>query len=355
VATIEFDEVTVAVDGSVILRDISLVIPQGDFVAVIGPSGSGKTTLVRTIAGFTDVVSGTLRFDGTDVTKVKTADRGVGMVSQDPALFSHRSVRGNVSFPLEIQREQISEINQRVDAEVRALHLEHLLARRPKELSRGEAQLVQIARAMVRIPSVLLLDEPLASLDAVLQIRMRAELKMLQEGYGVTTIMTTNDPADAVAMPTRLVVIDDGRVVQVDTPLGVRRTPATADAAVATGECWLLPATVERAHDGYWLVARGRDGGPAFKHRAWAPGLADRVGEEVTLGIRPDDVDIVATSLVRGRVERIAIGSSNVALCDVGGRRLGIRGNRGLAVGDVVNLRIDHLVIFDSSTGRAIA
>ena len=354
-ATVEFDDVTIAVGGTVVLRDVSLVIPQGDFVAVIGPSGSGKTTLIRTIAGFTDVISGQLRFDGADVTNMKTASRDVGMVFQDPVLFSHRSVRRNVSFPLEIRREEVREIKQRVDAEVRALHLEHLLMRHPRELSRGEAQLVQIARAMVRTPSVLLLDEPLASLDAALHIRMRAELKMLQEGYGVTTMMTTNDPADAVAMPTRLIVLDNGRVVQVDDPLAVRRSPSTVDAAVATGECWMVPATIEPADDGCWLEVTARDGSTSFRHRAWAPALADRIGEDVTIGIRPEDVDIVVGGLVRARVERIIIGSSNIALCDVGGRRLGIRRVKGLAVGDVVNLRIDHVVVFDSSSGRAIA
>ena len=130
-ASVEFDSVTIAVHGAIVLRDVSLDIADGEFVGVIGPSGSGKTSLIRTIAGFTDVVRGRVLLDGIDVTRTKTADRGVGMVFQEPVMFRRRNVRRNVSFPLEIRRREAEEIRDRVDAEARAMHLEHLLARRP--------------------------------------------------------------------------------------------------------------------------------------------------------------------------------------------------------------------------------
>lgn len=353
-ARIDFDDVTVAVAGNIVLRNITVSVDDGEFVGIIGPSGSGKTALMRTVAGFTDVVRGQVLLDGTDVSQVKTADRNIGMVFEEPVLFANRNVRRNVSFPLEIQRREAEEIAQRVNAEVRSMHIEHLLRRRPSELSRGESQLVQIARAMVRTPRVLLLDEPLASLDVHLQARTRAELSMLQAGYGVTTLMTTNDPDDAVSMPTRLIAIDSGRIVQVDTPAAVRKQPATVDAALSTGECWLLPATVLSTDEGFWLRIDGRDGREACRCRAWAPVLSDRVGTAVMIGVRPDWVRIVSSGPITARVRRVLNGRGRVAVCDMGGRDIGVAADVGLVSDDIVNLHFDEFVVFDVASGRSI-
>ena len=355
---VTFDGVTVAVDGEVILRDVSLDIADGEFIGVIGPSGSGKTTLLRTVAGFTKVVRGRLLFDGSDVTNVKTAERDVGMVVQEPVLFPRKTVQRNMAFSLELRRQAALEIRQRVDAEARALHLVHLLERHPGGLSRGEAQLVQIARALVRMPRVLLLDEPLASLDTARQAQMRSELSMLQAGYGVTTLMATNDPGDAMSMPHRLVVIDDGMVVQLGTPEEVWRLPATVDAALSTGECRLLTARVSADAEGFWLTVAPRDGEsaalPALRHRAWHPRFADHVGSDVVVGIRPSDLVVVPAGPVRATIDRIVPGAPGMVHCDVGGWRLVAQGEPGGEVGDEVALRIDHLRAFDADTGRAI-
>ena len=359
-ASVEFDNVTIAIDGTVVLSGVCLDIADGEFVGVIGPSGSGKTSLIRTIAGFTDVVSGRMLIGGVDVAEVKTADRDVGMVFQEPVMFRTRNVRRNVSFPLEIRRQDPGEIRDRVDAEVRAMHLEHLLSRRPDELSRGEAQLVQIARAMVRSPRVLLLDEPLASLDTVRQAQMRSELALLQAGYAVTTVMTTNDPVEAMTMPSSLVVLDGGSVVQVDRPSAVHRSPASIDAAVATGECSLIPVTVAADPDGLWLcaerrVGEGDVGVPAFRYRAWAPVLAEYVGLSVMLGIRRDDVVVSPSGPVEARVTKIVPGAPHGGYCEIGGWRCGLTPPAGVQEGDAVRLQIDHLVVFDAATRRAIA
>ncbi len=361
---VTFDDLTAAVDGSVILRDISLDIGDGEFVGVIGPSGSGKTTLLRTIAGFTDVVAGRLRFGGSDVTKVKTAERDIGMVVQQVVLFPSKTVQRNMAFPLELRHKAAEEIRHRVDAEARAMHLEHLLGRNPDELSRGEAQLVQIARAMVRTPRVLLLDEPFAGLDTARQGQIRSELSMLQAGYGVTTLMATNDPVDAMSMPHRLVVIDDGRVVQVGTPPEVWRAPATIDAALSTGDCRLLTARVSADTEGFWLtVARrgGRPGdSPALRRRAWHADFDGHVGSDITVGIRPTDLVVSSTGSVRATIDRRIAGSPDTVLCDVGGWRLLAQcqpgRDRGSGdVGDVIALRIDRILAFDATSGRAIA
>ncbi len=157
------------------------------------------------------------------------------MVFQTPALIGHLSARRNVAFPLEVRRLDTDEVNQRVDAEIRALHIERLVDRDPSTLSVGEQQMVQIARALVRVPTVLLLDEPFASLDEHLRRRMRAEIAMLQSGYGVTTLMATNDSADVEALASWWAVLDRRAARAVGDTADVRRSPATLLAAAATG------------------------------------------------------------------------------------------------------------------------
>ncbi|NND74048.1 MAG: ABC transporter ATP-binding protein [Ilumatobacter sp.] len=353
-ASVRFEHASIDVGGTRVLTDVSLDVADGDFLGVIGPSGSGKSTLLRAVAGFADVVVGRLTIDGEDMAGVRVARRDVGMVLQQPVLFPHRSVERNVAFPLELRHQAREEIRRRVGAEVRAMHVEHLLGRRPSSLSRGEAQLVQIARTMVRTPRVLLLDEPLANLDDALRRRVRAELRMLQEGYAVTTLVATNDPEDAMHLPQRLAVLHDGRVVQVGSAAEVSRAPATLDAAVATGECSLLPVTVVADRDGFWLERVGRGG--SFRHRVWAPALKPWAGTEVTLMIRPDDVIVSATGSIDARAVRRVPGQPSTLICEVAGRNVGLHDHDAdVQPGDPLRLRLDHAVVFDPAAGTAIA
>ena len=354
-ATVEFDRATVQVDRHTILRDVSLSIRQGEFVGLIGPSGCGKTTLPKAIAGLADIAAGALLLDGVDVSRARAGDRDVGMVFQEPALFSKRTVQRNVAFPLEIRRQHVDEIRRRVGAEARAMHLEHLLERHPDQLSRGESQLVQIARSMVRMPGVLLLDEPLASLDEPAKVRMRGELAMLQAGYGMTTVMSTNDPQDAVTLPSKLAVIQGGTVVQVASPDEVHRAPCNLDAAMATGDCYTLSATVERDVDGYWLTAPGRSDSPALRYRAWAEALSGWIDRKITVGFRPSDVRVDPVGTVPARVKRVFPGQAVGVMCDVAGRGIGVSAGSGVSVGDHVRLRIDRVLVFDPDSGLAIA
>lgn len=353
-ASVEFVEATLGIGGLTVLRDVSLKVAQGEFVGLIGPSGSGKTSLLRAIAGLVDVVSGAILMNGVDVSQASTGDRDVSMVFEDPTLFNDRTARRNLSFPLEIRRQHIDEIRQRVGAEARAMHLEHLLERRPDQLSRGESQLVQIARAMVRTPGVLLLDEPLASLDEPTKARLRTELGMLQAGYGLTTVMATNDPRDAMTMPSKLAVIADGTVVQCGSPDAVRSSPCNLDAALSTGECSTIPALVERDSDGFWLVGRGPSGSLPFRHRAWSAAFADRIGDCVTVGLRPIDVEVHPTGSVLALVTRSTPGQTFGLQCEVAGRRIGVVDPGDAEVGDLVPLRIRRVLVFDSVTGRSI-
>jgi ABC-type sugar transport system ATPase subunit len=355
-ATVELEQVDVTINRTAVLRDVTLDVRDGDFVGIVGESGSGKSTLLRAIAGLVRAVRGEIRIGGVDVTDASPGQRDVGMVFQEPALLANRSVRRNVSFPLEVRRQHAEEIRRRVDAEARALHLEHLLSRHPDELSVGEQQMVQIARALVRVPKVLLLDEPFAALDEPLRRRMRSEIAMLQDGYGVTTLMTTNDVRDVEALARTLVVVDDGRVVQCASRDVVRSAPATLLAAAATGSLTTLEVRVVGDGAGYWLVRDDPSGGPAFRHRVWAPGYASLVGRIVTMTVRCDDACVSDAGSVVAIVERVLPGWPPIVHCRVAGAVIMATADSAhpAAVGDRVTLRVDRHSVFDTLTGAAL-
>lgn len=264
------------------LDRVHLGVDDGELVTVVGSSGSGKSTLLRVVAGLDRASSGAVFMDGVEVTRLEPGARDVAMVFQHPHLLPRRSVGRNVAFPLEVRRVAIDEIRERVSAEARALHIETLLERSPDQLAAGEAQLVQIARAMVRVPSVLLLDEPLARLDPQVRERMRRELRLLQQGYGLTVLLTTNDPVEALSMGDRLVVLDAGRVVQVGVPIEVYRDPHSLAAAQMTGPLEVAEVEVVPERDGVWID------GPGGRERAWRPALADLAGQRIVQGVRSD-------------------------------------------------------------------
>lgn len=355
-ASVDLQRVTLRSGRTTRLSDVTMSIGDGEFVGIVGASGSGKTSLLRSIAGLDRIDGGIVRLGGRDVTRATPGDRNVGMVFQSPALIGHLSARRNVSFPLEIRQLDSQEIRKRVDAEVRALHIEQLMDREPSTLSVGEQQMVQIARALVRVPAVMLLDEPFASLDDQLRSRMRAEIAMLQSGYGVTTLMATNDSADVEALTGRVVVLDDGRLLQAGETAAVRRSPANLIAAVATGPLSLIDMTVIADQRGYWLVREDPAGGEMIRIRSWAPGLARYTGTIVTVGARPEDIEIADSGSVPAVVDRTAQFGSGGISCTVAGARMTVSppAGRRLAVGDRVRLRFTHHVAFDRVDERRI-
>ncbi len=285
-AAVALESVTVdAADGARLLTEVSFEVAQGELVVIVGPSGSGKSSTIRAVAGLERVVSGAVRFDGVDMTHVEVRDRDVGIVFQEHALFPTHTAKRNVGFPLRIRKYGKAEIDKRVMAEARAIGIAHVLERWPRELSVGHQQLVQIARALVRVPNVLLLDEPMAHLDPPLRRRLRLDIMELQRGYGVTTIHATNDPGEAMAMADRIVAIERGRVQQIGTPAELYAAPADTHIAWLTGSISFFPARVERDTTGFWLT-----GEAGVRIRAWAPELGRHVGEEVSVGLRPDAV-----------------------------------------------------------------
>ena len=357
-------EVGVVLDRVPVLHGVDAVIPSGSFAAVVGPSGSGKTTLLRSIAGLVRPSSGRVTYDGVDVTHTEVRLRDVGMVFQSPVMFTDRSVRRNVGFPLELRRQAVQAIRDRVDAETRAMHMEHLLLTDPAHLSRGEQQLVQIARTMVRAPRLLLLDEPFAPLDAHRRNTMRAEIRLLQDGYGITTLMATNDPDDVAALADHVLVLgadaDDSpsgyTVVQAGSLAAVENDPVSLDVAYAVAPLWTVRAGVERDGPGFWLVFDGRVGS---RLRSWSPDLAAFVGREVVVGFRRGDLTPDVNGELRAELDRIVPGGTEPLMCRLGRHVVYAAATptrlATVQPGRPIRLHAARHLIFDVASGRRLA
>ena len=209
-----------------VIHPLDLSIDDGEFVVFVGPSGCGKSTLLRLIAGLEDVSSGQILIDGKDATTVPPAKRGLAMVFQSYALYPHMSVRKNIGFPLKMAKMPRAEINQKVEAAAEVLNLTDYLKRRPGQLSGGQRQRVAIGRAIVREPEAFLFDEPLSNLDAALRVNMRIEISELHQKLNTTMIYVTHDQVEAMTMADKIVVLSDGNIEQVGSPMELYRTPA---------------------------------------------------------------------------------------------------------------------------------
>lgn len=342
--SILLDGVTVAHSGVPVVSDVDLSIEDREFLVVIGPSGSGKTTLLRAVAGLDTVTSGEVSFDGDIVTEQSPALRDVAMVFQDNSLLPFKSVRKNVSFPLEIHRVRRDEIDRRVLAETRTLAIDRFLERMPNELAAGHQQLVQAARALVRRPSVFLLDEPLARMDAANRQMMRTEILVLQRGYGVTTLYATNDQEEAMVLADRIAVIDEGRLRQVAPPDEIYRRPVDTFVAgfVGSPSMSFVPGEVS---------------GLEVRFGAGAFPVSPRIASgSVTIGVRPHDWEHVSVAGLRGVVTAIENhGDHGFAIVDLDGNEITMRvGAGGATVGELVEIWTRRFHIFDRS-GRAVA
>ena len=218
------------------VRHLDLEVRQGEFVSLLGPSGCGKTTTLQMIAGFVRPSAGSVEMDGRDLADVPPNRRGMGIVFQSYALFPHMTVEANVAFGLEMRRVGKPDRRARVQRALEQVHLDHLARRYPRQLSGGQQQRVALARALVIEPRLLLLDEPMSNLDAKLREDMQLELRRLQRGLGITTVMVTHDQTEAMALSDRIAVMRAGRIVQVDTPQLAYERPADEFASTFLGK-----------------------------------------------------------------------------------------------------------------------
>ena len=209
-----------------VIKGVNIEIEDGEFVVIVGPSGCGKSTLLRMIAGLEDITQGTLEIDGVRMNDRQPKDRGIAMVFQTYAIFPHMTVRENVAFGLTINKIDKATRNAKVDEAARILQMENLLDRRPSELSGGQRQRVAIGRAIVRNPKVFLFDEPLSNLDASLRMDMRMEIGKLHQSLNASMIYVTHDQVEAMTLADKIVVLNDGKVMQSGSPMELYKEPA---------------------------------------------------------------------------------------------------------------------------------
>lgn len=265
------------------LVGISLDIQAGEFVTLLGPSGSGKTTLLMLIAGFERPTAGRVFASGRDITDVPPERRSFGMVFQNYALFPHMTIAKNVAYPLNVRGIRGKQADSAVQQALAMAGLEGLGRRRPRQLSGGQQQRVALARALVYRPAVLLLDEPLGSLDRALRERMQTELRRLHRAVGVTFVYVTHDQDEALTMSDRIVVMRNGAIEQVGTPQEVYARPASTFVASFVGRANLLPGTATGSDDGEAAVQL--TGGPLVRA---ACASTVRPGDQVSVVVRPE-------------------------------------------------------------------
>jgi multiple sugar transport system ATP-binding protein len=296
-ARIELEQVTKRYPGGVpAVNNLTLDIPDGDFVVLVGPSGSGKTTALRMVAGLERVTSGTIRIGDRVVNDLPPKDRDIAMVFQNYALYPHLTVEDNMAFGLRLRKTPKDEQQRRVTEAARMLGLEPFLKRKPAALSGGQRQRVAMGRAIVRSPQAFLMDEPLSNLDAKLRVSTRAQLASLHERLGVTTIYVTHDQIEAMTLGSRVAVLKDGELMQVDTPQRLFDAPENLFVATFIGSPAMNLADARLIRD---------DGGSAVvfaDHKlpvpdqaiAEHPGLERSVDRRVIIGIRPTSFEDAA-------------------------------------------------------------
>ncbi|OQB15626.1 MAG: sn-glycerol-3-phosphate import ATP-binding protein UgpC [Firmicutes bacterium ADurb.Bin193] len=277
--------------GVTAVSDFTLDIDDKEFLILVGPSGCGKSTTLRMIAGLEEITEGAIYIDGKLVNDIPPKDRDIAMVFQNYALYPHMTVYENMAFGLKLRRTPKDEIKRRVQEAARILDIEYLLQRKPKALSGGQRQRVALGRAIVRNPKVFLMDEPLSNLDAKLRVQMRTEIGKLHKNLETTFIYVTHDQTEAMTMGSRIVVMRDGFIQQVDSPQTLYEKPCNMFVAGFMGSPQMnfFDATLERNDEEFLLSMNGK-----YKLKVPAgkvvPKLKDYIGKVVTVGIRPEHI-----------------------------------------------------------------
>ncbi|TFZ07755.1 ABC transporter ATP-binding protein [Ramlibacter humi] len=338
-----------------VIHGISFDITDGEFVVLVGPSGCGKSTLLRMLAGLEPISAGQIGIDETVINDLDAKDRDIAMVFQSYALYPHMTVRDNMGFSLKLRKADKEVTAARVADAARVLNLDALLDRYPRELSGGQRQRVAMGRAIVRDPKVFLFDEPLSNLDAKLRVAMRAEIKALHQRLKTTTVYVTHDQIEAMTMADRIVVMHDGIVEQIGTPLELFDRPGNLFVAQFIGSPAMnvLEGTLKVGADGNWVQAQGQ---------AWpAPRVARGTdGQKVHYGVRPGDLKLVGEG--QGVPAKVVVveptGAETELLLQVGEARLVVvlHGRTAAQPDETVYLSVDpkcaHL--FDGADGRRL-
>jgi multiple sugar transport system ATP-binding protein len=287
-------------NGITAVNDFNLDIEDKEFIIFVGPSGCGKSTTLRMVAGLEEITEGELWIGDKLMNDVAPKDRDIAMVFQNYALYPHMTVYDNMAFGLKLRKTPKAEIDKRVKEAARILEIEHLLDRKPKALSGGQRQRVAMGRAIVREPKVFLMDEPLSNLDAKLRVQMRVEISKLHERLQATIIYVTHDQVEAMTLGTRIVVMKDGIIQQVDSPVKLYNEPQNLFVAgfIGSPQMNFIDAIPEKKGDDVWMNFKGQSIKlPAEKAaKVIAAGV---IGKEVVMGIRPEDIHETEDALTK--------------------------------------------------------
>ena len=285
---VKFEKVDKSYDGEIlVVKDLNVDIPKGEFLTMLGPSGSGKTTTLMMLAGFETPTNGEIYLDGEAISSIPPYKRGIGMVFQNYALFPHMTVSENLSFPLEVRKINKSEIKEKIEKALSMVELQDFGNRMPMQLSGGQQQRVALARALVFEPRLVLMDEPLGALDKKLREQMQYEIKHIHANIGITVVYVTHDQGEALTMSNRIAVFNDGKIQQISTPDILYEKPENAFVAQFIGENNQLKGKV-KSINGNMCVIR-TDKGEEIKSLKINVGA---VGDGSTVSLRPERVEI---------------------------------------------------------------
>ena len=317
-ADVGIQDITKTFGDVKVIHGVSIDIKHGEFVVLVGPSGCGKSTLLRMVAGLEDPSSGDIRIGGRVVNELLPKERDVAMVFQSYALYPHMTVRENISFSLELKKRPKAEIDKAVQEASDILGLDDYLDRRPKALSGGQRQRVAMGRAIVRDPQVFLFDEPLSNLDAKLRAVMRKEVKLLHQRLKTTSIYVTHDQTEAMTMADKIVVMNDGIIEQIGTPLDLYNFPDNLFVASFIGAPQMNILKGKISVESFRRGVSLEDGG--FVDVGVSP---ENMGRSVNVGIRPEDLQVIPNGGISAQVEVVEpMGSETHLSCAFAGNEL---------------------------------
>lgn len=334
---IELKNLTKRFDDNLVVDRISLDIYKNQFITLLGPSGCGKTTILRMIAGFEEITDGQIYFEGKDLTKIPANEREINTVFQNYALFPHLNVYENIAFGLRLKKLDQSEIADRVARALSMVKLTGYGKRSIEALSGGQQQRVALARAIVNRPKVLLLDEPLSALDLKLRQDMQYEIKDMQHQLGITFIFVTHDQEEALTMSDRIVVLNEGKILQTGSPEDVYNEPVNKFVASFIGESNIIPG-----------IYCGNRVVEFFKARFDCVDDHFETGEKVDVVIRPEDFEVVVVQegKITGKVADIVFKGVHYELCVMAnGQELIVHTLKSPNIGDIIGLKVDKFEI----------
>lgn len=327
-AFVEFERVQKSYDGeNLVVKDLNLSMPKGEFLTMLGPSGSGKTTCLMMLAGFETATHGDIRLGGVSINNIPPHKRGIGMVFQNYALFPHMTVAENLSFPLEVRKMGKSDREAKVKRALDMVQMGAFGGRRPAQLSGGQQQRIALARALVFEAELVLMDEPLGALDKQLREHMQFEIKRIADNLGITVVYVTHDQTEALTMSDRVAVFDDGRIQQLAPPDQLYEKPENSFVAQFIGENNTLEGTIREINNGVALVQL--DNGDLIDAM---PVNVSQPGERTRVSIRPERVEYNKERLQEGAHTLKAEVLEFIYMGDIFRTRLRVAGNEDFII-----------------------